>query len=153
MATIERTAYPRLRGGIGAQELDEFFTPTLDEMTWAQSNVRSGFSVLTLLVLLKAFQRLGYFPEIGVVPAPIVHHVRAAVGLGELVEPADSERTMKRQRAFVRDRLGIRHDPAEVLALAERVIRSAVQTKDNPADLINVALEELIRARCELPAM
>ncbi|MCK9928126.1 DUF4158 domain-containing protein [Frankia sp. Mgl5] len=30
-------------------------------------------------------------------------------------------------------------------------IRTAVQTKDNPADLINVALEELVRARCELP--
>jgi hypothetical protein len=26
-----------------------------------------------------------------------------------------------------------------------------VQTKDNPADLINVALEELVRERCELP--
>lgn len=26
-----------------------------------------------------------------------------------------------------------------------------MQTKDNPADLINVALEELVRTRCELP--
>ncbi|GAA4386437.1 hypothetical protein GCM10023088_57400 [Actinomadura verrucosospora] len=26
-----------------------------------------------------------------------------------------------------------------------------MQSKDNPADLINVALEELVRARCELP--
>jgi hypothetical protein len=27
----------------------------------------------------------------------------------------------------------------------------AVESKDNPADLINVALDELIRLRCELP--
>ena len=26
-----------------------------------------------------------------------------------------------------------------------------MQAKDNPADLINMALEELVRARCELP--
>ncbi|MEU1737505.1 hypothetical protein [Streptosporangium sp. NPDC020145] len=26
-----------------------------------------------------------------------------------------------------------------------------MQSKDDPADLINVALEELIRRRCELP--
>ncbi|WP_285774809.1 Tn3 family transposase [Microtetraspora sp. NBRC 13810] len=30
-------------------------------------------------------------------------------------------------------------------------IRKAAQAKDNPADLINVALEELVRAECELP--
>jgi hypothetical protein len=35
--------------------------------------------------------------------------------------------------------------------VAEEAIRRAVQSKDNPADLINVALEELVRARCELP--
>lgn len=35
--------------------------------------------------------------------------------------------------------------------MAEAAIRKAVQSKDNPADLINVALEELVRARCELP--
>jgi hypothetical protein len=30
-------------------------------------------------------------------------------------------------------------------------IRKAAQAKGNPADLINVALEELVRAQCELP--
>ena len=36
-------------------------------------------------------------------------------------------------------------------AVAEQAIRTAVRTKDNPADLINVALEELVRAWWELP--
>jgi hypothetical protein len=35
--------------------------------------------------------------------------------------------------------------------IAEGAIRRAVTTRDNPADLINVALEELMRARRELP--
>ena len=39
-----------------------------------------------------------------------------------------------------------------VRQVADTAIRKAVHSKDNPADLTNVALEELVRARCELPA-
>jgi hypothetical protein len=35
---------------------------------------------------------------------------------------------------------------------ATRAVYQAAQVLDNPGDLINVAIEELIRARCELPA-
>ncbi|ALG10079.1 DUF4158 domain-containing protein [Kibdelosporangium phytohabitans] len=35
--------------------------------------------------------------------------------------------------------------------MAEAAIRTAVQSKDNPADLTNVALDELVRQSCELP--
>src|ERR1700742_4581651 len=45
----------------------------------------------------------------------------------------------------------VTYDSARVREVAEQAIRKAVQAKDNPADLINVALEELVRARCELP--
>jgi hypothetical protein len=46
--------------------------------------------------------------------------------------------------------------PAAPLVLAVRqrgtvAFGKAVLSKDNPADLINVAPEELVRARCELP--
>jgi hypothetical protein len=45
----------------------------------------------------------------------------------------------------------VKYKAAKVRAVAEQAIRTAVQTKDSPAALINVALEELVRARCELP--
>ena len=41
--------------------------------------------------------------------------------------------------------------PAAVRVVAEAAIRKVVQSKDNPADLINVALDELVRQSCELP--
>jgi hypothetical protein len=44
-----------------------------------------------------------------------------------------------------------RDTPAGVRKIAEAAIRKAVQAKDDPADLINVVLEELVRARCEPP--
>lgn len=85
-------------------------------------------------------------------PPVVVRHVREALGLGEDVglERA-AARSAKRHREFVRKRVGVVYDGAGVRKIAEDAIRGAVQTKDDPADLINVALEELVRAKCELP--
>jgi hypothetical protein len=104
------------------------------------------------VVWLKSFQRLGYFPKVEDVPPVVVGHVRAALGLGEGAElERAAVRSAKRHREFVRERMGVTYDAAGVRKIAEDAIRKAVQAKDNPADLINVALEELVRARCELP--
>ena len=52
---------------------------------------------------------------------------------------------------LVRTRLGVKYNAVKARILAEEAIRAAAQTKDNPADLINVALDMLIRQGCELP--
>ena len=83
-------------------------------------------------------------------PPAVVRHVRDALGLAGNVELEQAaERTAKRYRELVRARMKVTYDTARVRQVAEQAIRKAVQAKDNPADLINVALEELVRARCE----
>ena len=42
-------------------------------------------------------------------------------------------------------------EPARARAVAETAMREALLGKDNPADVINVALEALAAAGCELP--
>lgn len=69
MTWIERTAYPRLSHQVSMRELVEAFTPTCDEIAWARAQTRSDQHLLTLLVLLKCHQRLGYFPRLAQ-PAP-----------------------------------------------------------------------------------
>ena len=76
MASIERTAYPRFRRMIAGRELDEVFTPTQDEMSWARARTTTEQHRLALLVLLKCYQRLGYFPSLLKVPSEIISHVR-----------------------------------------------------------------------------
>jgi hypothetical protein len=49
----------------------------------------------------------------------------------------------------VRERLGVVHDSRR--ARAADAIRSATEAKNNPPDLINVALEMLVKASLELP--
>jgi hypothetical protein len=104
------------------------------------------------VVRLKCYQRLGYFPKLADVPAVVVDHVRGQLGMAEdVAAEADAVRTGKRHRQFVRDRLKMKYEAARVREVAEAAIRKAVQSKDNPDDLINVALDELVRQRCELP--
>lgn len=149
MASIERTAYPRFRKAVPARELHEVFTPSPAEVRWARETARTEANLLVLLVLLKGLQRLGYVPRLADVPVLVVVHLRSCLDLAEDVDlVAESERTVERYRQLVRERVGVVYDPEAARVLAERVIREAAQTKDNPADLINVALEELVKA-CE----
>ena len=152
MASIDRTAYPRFKRVVSVRELAEAFTPVADEVEWARGRSQGEPNFLALVVLLKCYQRLGYFPKLADVPVVVINHVRTALGLADDVPAVhESDRTLWRHRDYVRDRLNVAYKPAAARAIAETAIRKAVTTKDNPADLINVALEELVRARRELP--
>lgn len=63
-------------------------------------------------------------------------------------------RSEKRYRAAVREYLELRHVPGEARAVAEAAMRAAALVNAHAADLVNVALEELVRhtERMELPA-
>ena len=63
MASVDRTAYPRLPSMISVRELAEAFTPTVAEVEWARTSVIGPQALVALLVMLKCYQRLGYFPQ------------------------------------------------------------------------------------------
>ncbi len=152
MTSIDRTAYPGFAWMVSARELADVFTPAADEVAWAREKTTTDQHLLALVVRLKCYQRLRYFPSLDEVPDPVVGHIRGLLGLPEKVTAeVEADRTAKRHREFVRDRLGVKYESAEVRGIAEAAIRAAAQTKDNPADLINVALEELVRKGRELP--
>ncbi len=152
MASVERTAYLRFKRTITSRELHEAFTPGPSEVAWARGKARSPEHLLALVVLLKSFQKLGYFPSLDEVPELVVGHVRGLLGLEEAVRPRhDAYRTLRHHRTIIRERLGVEYDKERARAIASAAIWEAVQTKDNPADLINVALERLVKERLELP--
>jgi TnpA family transposase len=156
MALVDRTAYPRLPAAVSARELAEAFTPTVQETSWACAKVAGPGTRLALLVMLKCYQRLGYFPRLERVPPEVAGHVhaRAAELSGERTGPLgrQPDRMVRRCRELVREHAGAVWDPERVRAVAEAAMRQALQSKDNPADVINVALEVLSAQGCELPA-
>jgi Domain of unknown function (DUF4158) len=135
LASIDRTAYPRFKRVISARELAESFTPAPGEVEWARGRTQNDQHFLALVVRLKCYQRLGYFPKLAEVPVMVVDHVCGKLELArDVAAVADAERTGKRHRQFVRDRLGVKYAPAAVREVAETAIRTAVQCKDNPAE-------------------
>lgn len=153
MASIERTAYPRFKRNPLVKELEVLYTPTKDELDFARAMARKAQPRLGLLLLLKSFQRLGYFPAAEEIPQAIVQHVRTASGMDAEVPPVYVElRTLYRHRQVVRERLGVSAWGEDGLRVTSEAMSAAAQVMDNPADLINVAIEELVRQRIELPA-
>ena len=153
MASIERTAYPRFKRNPLAKELDALYTPTNDELSFARALARKAQSRFGLLLLLKSFQRLGYFPALVDIPLAIVQHVRNVSGIDDEISPIYAElRTLYRHHQAIRDRLAVTAWSEDGLHAASEAMSAAAEVMDNPADLINVAIEELVRQRIELPA-
>src|SRR6266542_1206872 len=150
MTSVERTAYPRFGRVVTARELDGF-RPLPDEIAWARGRTRSDEHLLALVVSLKCFQRLGYFPRGELVPDVVVGHVRDCLALDRRTIPDGAERTAEWQRELVRERVGAVFDPERARLVAEGAIRAAAGVKNHPPDLINVALELLVKESLELP--
>jgi len=152
MTAVERTAYPRFKSHPSAQELATLYTPTPEEVNFVQSQTRSKSGVLRLMLLLKAFQRLGYFPPSEVIPVPVITHLRSYLKLNSWVSAVSTLPTRYRYQQAIRDYLNVTPYNREAQKLVAGVIAAAAEVKDHPADLINVAVEALIKERYELPA-
>ena len=108
---------------------------------------------MSLLILLKSFQRLGYFPKLDEVPLDIVQHIRKSLTLNEQIIPGYEEpRTLYRHHQTIREYLRVTPWNQNARRLVIKNVSAAAETMDNPADLINVALETLLKERFELPA-
>lgn len=153
MASIDRTAYPRFGRAPTRRDLDALYTPTPAEVAFVTETARVAGHRLTLMVVLKCFQRLGYVPRLADVPVVVAAHLRTHLRLpADTPVGYDSPRTMYRHHQAVRAYLGVAPYGAGARHVAAVAVHGAAQAMDNPADLINVAIEELIRRRYELPA-
>ncbi len=109
--------------------------------------------MLGFLVMLKSFQRLGYFPRPEDVPEAVVSHIRSRLWLpAEEAAPDAPRRSRQRHRDHIREHLGVRAYGEDARRLATQAVADAALTMDDPADLVNVAIEELVKERYELPA-
>jgi len=155
MTAIHETAYPRIRSNLSDAELQELYTPTPSDLAFARRVTKSAGMELGLLVLLKTFQRLGYFPRFDELPPRLLTHIAAAL---ETAEPeAQLQRYEARSRRWrhlplVREYLGITAFSDGGRRVLLSAMLDAARSKDILADIINVGIEALVHARYELPA-
>ena len=111
MPTIRDTAYPRLKGMSSPQDLRCLYTPSRRERAFARQHCVNREASACFSVLLKTFQRVGYFVAVRDVPPDIVRHIanRVRVRQDRLDRDGyDKSGSRSRHMEVIREHLGIR---------------------------------------------
>ncbi len=74
-----------MRSNITEKELIKIYTPQAEDIEFIKAHTYTSISTLGFLILLKTFQRLGYFPTMDQVPTQIIRHIAANSGLQRFV--------------------------------------------------------------------
>ncbi|HYX36893.1 MAG TPA: DUF4158 domain-containing protein [Oligoflexus sp.] len=154
MTNANETAYPRLKAHPTEKDLATIYSPTPEELDLARQHAKVPVPRIGFLVMLKTFQRLGYFVLVGTVPKEIVLHISRAYGFKSVPKPLnsyDSTSARYRHMDIIRQHLGVTACSDDTYEALARTCAEASTTKEDIADIINVAIEELVRQRYELP--
>jgi len=155
MASVERTAYPRLRALPSDDELQASYALDEEDEAFIRRHANGGRQRLTLILMYKTRQQLGYFPAIETVPEPIRLFLATALQLPAstpVLDQVSQRKTRYRYQQIIRKKLGCTPYTEGGAAAIAPLIRQAAYTMSDPADLINVAVDELFKADIELPA-
>jgi hypothetical protein len=152
--TVHETAYPRLKRSVSRQELIDLYTPTQAEVALATKVSNGDAARLGFLILLKTFQRLGYFIALRDVPRSVVEHIGHDQGMlivPETIAEYDESGTRRRHVPIIRQYLRVKSFDESGQAVLSIAVQLAAERMEDLADIINVAIEELIRQSFELP--
>lgn len=155
MTSINRTAYPKLSKTIADGELLARYELSGTERDFVIQNSRSKRGHLVLAAMLKTRQVLGYFITLNQITPQIIEYLSAQLSIQKDVWQISDDhlkKTLYRYRTVCRKLLTSTpfSDQSELRII--KSIRHAALTMSDPADLINVAIEELTIANVELPA-
>ena len=103
MVSIERTASHGFKRYYTQAQLQKTYTSTSTEIAFARSNTQGDQNFFNMIVLLKSFQRLGYFPNLEQIPQDITSYLRYYLKLSENINIGyDQSRTLYRHKKEIR---------------------------------------------------
>jgi hypothetical protein len=154
MVSIERTAYPQFGDAVVGKDLQQRFTPTDEERAWVERTARTPVQRLGIVLLLKTFQYLHYFPSLDEIPVVVIDHIRESLSYAKrIVIDYSTPRTLYRHMAAVRTHLQIKSfygtDAGEI---ADKLAHESAELLDQRVDIINALIDELVYRQIELPA-
>lgn len=156
MTSIYRTAYPRLNPNqkLRTKELEADYSLTSAELSYIKENIRGDTLRLCFAVLLKVFQRMGYFPAMNLIPEAVVKHIREQITFIKISTEFEYEHdsSFNRHRRRIYEYLKIKRYDKVIRSHAIKVAYDASQIMNFPADIINFVIEDLRKNKIELPA-
>ncbi|MCC6197554.1 MAG: DUF4158 domain-containing protein, partial [Burkholderiales bacterium] len=148
-----RLAYPEFPDPLTTALIRQLCTPRPDELRWVRERSHAPASRLGLLCWLKTFPILGRFALPQDIPPPIVAYLAERAGLEGIGLERYPRRTQVRHRAEIRAVLGVKAWDDDAQALAIATMERIVSGRTHLSDLINGAIEALVAAHYELPAL
>ena len=148
-----RLIYPELPEPLTPADLHRLFSPSFDERGWAPTIARTPYSQVALLVQLKMFQSIGRFRRAEDIPRVVFEHVARRLGVELDQHLVNPDRTLYRHRPVVLKYLGVTPWGGAARELARSTMIELARARTDPAELINAAVDALVRNRFELPAL
>ena len=150
---LSRLVYPTLPTVLTDDDLVRLFTVTHEDEQWAFTIARRGPSLIQLLIHLKVFQHLGRFLAAADLPRTALAHIGRRFRI-DVPDAFDYDRrTLYRHHRAIRQHLGITSWGPKARDVAIAAIAAAAESRLDPADLINAAIDALVRERYELPLL
>ncbi|MCU7799417.1 MAG: DUF4158 domain-containing protein, partial [gamma proteobacterium symbiont of Lucinoma myriamae] len=61
MSSLNETAYPRFKLHLSEKDLNDVYTPSHKERSFARKKTQNNLNCLAFLIHLKVFQKMGFF--------------------------------------------------------------------------------------------
>lgn len=155
MVSVKRTAYPFFKRQVTKEELESTYNLNEQELQLICQSANGKSQSLTFAVLLKARQKLNYFPKLEVVPSQVKNYISKQMTIDDglsLLDDIKNKKTVSKYRKIIRHYLRCKTYVTNGIHQVRKVITTAAYTMSDPADLINVAIEELVKENIEFPA-
>jgi len=153
MTAIYKTVYPFLQDSYSDIELEMYFTPNIIEIDYVKANTKNKASRLNMLIMMKCFQKFGYFPTFKTIPNEIITYISKCIRIkfSSKNKYKTNPRSRVRHMMLIREFLNIKPFDSKSQKYIEEIIYKHAYKKDEIIDLINISIEELIKERVELP--
>jgi len=156
MDLIDRTIYPQIPTEPDSKWLKEHATPTDEELKFVHEHTSNKHPELELglMLLLKLFQYLHYFPNVTQLPPGITERIRTRMKLdGSVIAKYNVPNTLTRHYNLVCEYQGATpYGSEETDPVIESILEDAARRVNDPADLLNIVIDALLKANQELPA-
>jgi len=139
-----RIVYPKLFATLTEADLASQFRLAPEERAWAGTAARRGPSMVVLATQLKVFQIIGHFLPLAQVPATALSYIAKQLSLTVPTDVSIDPRTAYRQNSAIRTYLGVTPWGANARAVASNAVAVAAETRLDPAELVNAAIDALI---------
>src|SRR6266516_866139 len=143
MTAIERTIYPRFTRTPSAKEVRALYTPFPADRAFVEKHARGPAQKFSLMIMLKVYQRLHYFPDLQTIPGPVIGHIRSEMKYPDDLVPDIASATLYRYYLAIREELEIKGQSKETRRTAAAAMRDSAQNSNKHSPLFSGSMDRL----------